>query len=139
MVRVSELIGTRLSATTLLPVELLCAGPAGTEAWLAPEASELPLTFSPIANVVASSTMPAVRGSVTVGISVRDDGLGISEEIRKHIFDPFYTDRKGGGGTGLGLSIVHGIVESHGGRITVESEPGRGTTFRVELPAEPGS
>jgi two-component system sensor histidine kinase PilS (NtrC family) len=60
-----------------------------------------------------------------------DTGRGIDEEIREHLFEPFTSGR---GGTGLGLSIVHTIVEDHGGRIDVESDPGKGTRIAVELP-----
>ena len=69
-----------------------------------------------------------------VQISFSDDGLGISEEYRDKIFDPFYTTRGEKGGTGLGLSICHGIVTDHGGNIYVKSTPGKGTTFFIELP-----
>ncbi|MGB6482903.1 MAG: hybrid sensor histidine kinase/response regulator [Candidatus Acidiferrales bacterium] len=67
-------------------------------------------------------------------ISVQDDGCGMASEMREHIFDPFFTTRPSRQGTGLGLSICHGIVEQHGGEITVESEVGRRTTFRIRLP-----
>jgi PAS domain S-box-containing protein len=69
-----------------------------------------------------------------VRLSVIDDGPGMPPEVREQIFDPFFTTREASGGTGLGLSMVHGIVAGHGGTITVNSEPGRGTEVRVELP-----
>jgi signal transduction histidine kinase len=69
-----------------------------------------------------------------VRVAVQDDGRGMTEEQKSHLFDPFFTTREREGGTGLGLSIAHGIVTSHGGTIDVESEPGRGTMILVELP-----
>lgn len=66
--------------------------------------------------------------------SFTDDGPGIPRDVIPHLFDPFYTTKEVGKGTGLGLSICHGIVTGHGGRIYVESEPGDGATFVVELP-----
>jgi len=88
------------------------------------------------------------RGVVTIRIGtgsrgmarveVTDDGSGIRPEIRQRIFDPFFTTRDVGQGMGLGLAICHAIVTAHAGTITVESEVGKGSTFRVELPAAPG-
>jgi signal transduction histidine kinase len=80
---------------------------------------------------------PASAGqSEQVVITVADDGPGIPPEVLPRIFDPFFTTKDVGQGSGLGLSIVHGIVERHGGSISVESEVGKGTTFTVTLPAE---
>jgi len=75
-------------------------------------------------------------GGVHVLLEVRDSGPGIPPEIQARIFEPFFTTKPAGQGTGLGLSMCHGIVGAHGGQISVESEPGRGTAFRVLLPAE---
>ena len=69
-----------------------------------------------------------------VWISIADTGKGMSEEVKKRIFEPFYTTKPIGTGTGLGLSLSYGIVEKHGGRIELESEVGKGTVFRVYLP-----
>jgi signal transduction histidine kinase len=68
-------------------------------------------------------------------VTVEDQGCGIPPEVLAHIFDPFFTTKRVGEGTGLGLSIAYQIVRNHGGELTVDSEPGRGSTFRVELPA----
>jgi signal transduction histidine kinase len=74
------------------------------------------------------------RSSDGVRLEFHDDGPGIPEEIQRQVFDPFFTTKPVGVGTGLGLSISHGIIERHGGRISVESLPGHGTTFLIELP-----
>jgi two-component system NtrC family sensor kinase len=66
-------------------------------------------------------------------VEVRDDGPGIHDEVKDHLFDPFVTTKPAGQGTGLGLSICYGIVKRHDGEITVESKPGAGATFRVLL------
>jgi signal transduction histidine kinase len=68
-----------------------------------------------------------------VGFEVRDQGPGIAEELREKIFQPFFTRREGG--VGLGLTLVQRVVREHGGRLSVESEVGKGSVFRVELPA----
>ena len=70
----------------------------------------------------------------SVVITVSDDGGGIPPDVLPHIFDPFFTTKDVGEGSGLGLSIVHGIVERHGGQITVDSQVGQGTMFRVTFP-----
>jgi signal transduction histidine kinase len=67
-------------------------------------------------------------------LEVRDDGSGIDRADRERIFDPFFTTRDVGQGMGLGLPICHAIVTAHGGSLTVTSEPGTGSTFRMELP-----
>ena len=78
----------------------------------------------------------AKAGPYTV-VSVQDTGVGIAPELLDKIFDPFFTTKPVGQGTGLGLATVLGIVESHGGFVTVESEVGRGSTFSVYLPGLP--
>jgi signal transduction histidine kinase len=71
-----------------------------------------------------------------VWFEVEDDGCGISQEDLGRIFEPFFTSKPVGQGTGLGLSISFGIVQRHHGKITVQSTPGVGTTFRVSLPID---
>ena len=68
-------------------------------------------------------------------IDVADSGSGISDDIRQRMFDPFFTTKKGGHGTGLGLATVRTIAEECAGRVTVDTQVGRGTTFHVWLPA----
>lgn len=73
-----------------------------------------------------------------VEVAFADNGCGMTEEQRNRVFEPFYTTKQPGsgvGGTGLGMAVSYGIVQQHGGAIEVESEPGRGTTFRIALPA----
>jgi two-component system NtrC family sensor kinase len=79
-------------------------------------------------------TLGLRREGDVVAVSVGDSGCGIPEDVRARIFEPFFTTKPAGEGTGLGLDIVRKIVEKHRGRIDVESEVGRGSTFTVRLP-----
>jgi two-component system cell cycle sensor histidine kinase/response regulator CckA len=83
--------------------------------------------------VFGRETIPPGRYIV---ISVQDTGTGIQPELMDRIFDPFFTTRRAQGGSGLGLATAHGIIRQSGGFLTVESEPGRGATFRIHLPRE---
>jgi PAS domain S-box-containing protein len=79
---------------------------------------------------------PRRGGPTAVALTVSDEGPGMDERTRRTLFEPFFTTKPGG--TGLGLYITHEIVKRHGGQLTVQSEPGQGATFRVELPLDPG-
>jgi signal transduction histidine kinase len=70
-----------------------------------------------------------------LAVAIADTGIGIAAENVAKIYDPFYTTKGVGQGTGLGLAVSYGIVQEHAGRISVESTPGRGTTFHITLPS----
>jgi len=74
-------------------------------------------------------------GSAEVEIEFADDGVGMTEEVQRRAFEPFFTTRRNRGGTGLGLHIVYNLVTQRlGGSLRLESQPGRGTVFRIRLP-----
>jgi signal transduction histidine kinase len=85
-------------------------------------------------DAAAAGKISDLKPGTYVVLTVRDQGEGMDEATRVRVFEPFFTTKKPGEGTGLGLSVVHGIVHSHGGAITVESQPGQGATFRAYFP-----
>jgi signal transduction histidine kinase len=98
-----------------------------------------------LSNLVVNAIQAAPGGNVRLSasqqdagacITVADDGAGIAAADLPRVFEPFFTTKDVGQGTGLGLSVAHGIIRDHGGQITVDSELGVGTTFRVQLPTE---
>lgn len=109
--------------------------------------TDAPLLRQVILNLMTNALQAVTQGgriTVTaarrepdqVDIRVEDDGVGIPKENLSKIFNPFFTTKEPGQGTGLGLSMCHAIVDRLGGRIGVESEPGRGTAFTVTLPVQ---
>ena len=88
-----------------------------------------------VKELVIASAYEAQAPGPGVVVSIKDTGGGIPKEILSKVFEPFFTTKPVGKGTGLGLSLCFGIVENHGGRIAIESQPGRGTEVKVTLPA----
>jgi len=124
-------------------VRLEVVSPSETLPELEASVQELESALLNLVSNALDATPPRGRVSVSVHTSAEGEGLelrgsdtgrGMSPELLQRIFDPFFTTKSVGEGTGLGLSITRSIVESHGGRIKVESAPGEGTTMRLWLP-----
>ncbi|MDK9706521.1 MAG: PAS domain S-box protein [Desulforhopalus sp.] len=81
-----------------------------------------------------NASISQLRPGSYLELSIEDTGMGIAPEVQDKIFDPYFTTKEVGKGTGMGLATVHGIVQSYGGSISYESQPGRGSVFRVTLP-----
>ncbi|HSF31401.1 MAG TPA: ATP-binding protein [Candidatus Tectomicrobia bacterium] len=127
----------------------LCEKQISLKVILEPELSQVLISSDQLKQVVlnmvrnAEGAMPhggelrirTARQGSFVELSIADTGCGIAAEHREHIFDPFFTTKQRGGGVGLGLSVSYGIITAASGHIEVESEVGKGSTFRVNLPA----
>jgi len=121
----------------------LVRGAVGENVYVTANAGELvQILVNLLANAVDASA-PGARVEFAVGgeqdelrLEVADEGSGIAEENLERVFEPFYTTKRAGEGTGLGLALVATMVEFRGGRISVDSEVDRGTTFRVTLPMD---
>jgi PAS domain S-box-containing protein len=110
----------------------------GTNAWHAMKgrAGRLEIKLRGVDVTAHLATMQStLQPGRYVQLSISDSGHGMDRKTVERIFEPFFTTKEPGQGTGLGLSVVHGIMQSHGGAVTVDSEKGRGTTFHLYFPA----
>ena len=102
-----------------------------------PDGGTVSLGTSIIPGASLTEMFSGVTAENYVCIRVRDTGIGMTRQVKSHIFEPFFSTKERGKGTGLGLSVVYGVINNHRGFVQVESEPGAGTSFFVYLPAKP--
>jgi PAS domain S-box-containing protein len=100
-----------------------------------PKGGTLRFSTSVVTAAHLADRFATVTAEKYVALTITDTGMGMDEKTRERIFEPFFTTKGPGRGTGLGLSVVHGVVGAHGGFIDVESQLGKGTTFRIYFPA----
>jgi PAS domain S-box-containing protein len=103
-----------------------------------PNGGILTLSTTNIRAGAGVTRLPAVDTGDFVQLAITDTGTGMTEEVRNHLFEPFYTTKAPGKGTGLGLPTVYGLVQQSGGHIRVETEPDKGSSFKILLPAVAG-
>ena len=105
-----------------------------------PQGGKIEIEVMPISFLTEETLpYPAMRLGNYVLLSIRDTGIGMTADLKDHIFEPFFTTKEKSRGVGLGLATVYGIVKQHGGYIWVESEPSKGSHFRVYLRASPAT
>ena len=85
----------------------------------------------PKTGVISIQTRCSVHN---IKITIKDSGIGMTDEVREKIFEPFFTTKTEGQGTGLGLSISYGIIQKHQGKLLAQSKPGKGSDFVIILP-----
>ena len=111
-----------------------------TNAWHAlPETGgQIKISLSAVCvDAAMAAQHPELQRGLQVRLVIADNGHGMDAATKEKIFEPFFTTKPADKGSGLGLSMVHGIIKSHRGVILVDSEPGKGTTFQIYLPARP--
>ncbi len=143
-----RVIGEDIELVTHLPADLerIRADPGQIEQVLVnlavnardamPEGGRLTIETANLAAApLGAGAVPELAPGPWVALTVSDDGHGMDRETLSHIFEPFFTTKPEGQGSGVGLAVVYSVVRQHGGSIRVHSEPGRGATFHIYLPA----